>query len=218
MLELECRRVSLKKDDSWEAVTSAFSRSPECCMGQEWLVNRHPKFRPAVVRAGWADGELLVYAEMDDDDPFNPMVEFNGMLYEHGDVFEIFLRPEDQDAYFEFHIGPENQKFQLRIPSRNAFAEARQNHGIPPDWFVWKPVIFSRVIVEPAGRRWKVLCAIPFGLVAEKSVPAPGSRWRFSFSRYDYTRGQKNPVHSSTSPHKKLNFHIQEDWGTLIFS
>jgi hypothetical protein len=39
--------------------------------------------------------------------------------------------------------------------------------------------------------------------------------WRFSFSRYDYTRGRVAPVISSTSPHAKADFHHQQEWGIL---
>jgi hypothetical protein len=42
-------------------------------------------------------------------------------------------------------------------------------------------------------------------------------KWRFSFSRYDYIRGRREPMISSTSPHARPGFHRREEWGTLIF-
>jgi hypothetical protein len=77
--------------------------------------------------------------------------------------------------------------------------------------------IDTRVRVEGTQGRWWVLAAIPADMVADSGVLGPGSRWLFSFSRYDYTRGKPAPVLSSTSPHREVNFHRQQEWGTLLF-
>lgn len=217
MVELICRKVELKEDASWAAIESAFRGASACEMGQAWRDGLQPEFRGARVQVGWRGGELLVYAVLQDDDAFNTITEFNGMLFLNGDVFEMFLRPDAQDAYFEFHVSPENTLFQLRIPSAEAFRQLMSSPGLPAEWFIRAPVIRTRVQVESEQKRWKVLACIPFDRVSEKARTLPGSRWRFSFSRYDYTRGRSEPVHSSTSPHRQLNYHIQEDWGTIVF-
>lgn len=168
------------------------------------------------VKAGWTPEALIVHAELEDSDIFNPELRFNAPSFMKGDVFEMFLRPSDQQAYFEFHVTPENQRFQLRIPSAQEFSTPRSEPGIPPDWFVER-MIESRVRVDAAAGRWEVVAVIPFDLVCETSRPGPGTRWLFSFSRYDYTRGRAQPVLSSTSQHAILNYHRQEDWGELLF-
>ncbi len=217
-MEIQCPKIRIGNDDSWDDIRLAFQGSAECRMGQAWLPAPDPRFRSGVVRSGWRAGEWLVYAELEDDEAFNPISDFNGLLFMHGDVLELFLRPVDQAAYCELHIAPNNQKFQLRIPSGEVFRRPRAEPGVPKEWLVRDPVIFSRVRVEAAQRRWLVFAAIPFGMVSECGTAGPGTRWKFSFSRYDYTRGESEPVHSSTSPHKRLNFHIQEDWGILVFT
>jgi hypothetical protein len=63
-----------------------------------------------------------------------------------------------------------------------------------------------------------VAVEIPFAVVCEVFLPRAGDRGLFSFSRSDYTRGRKKPVLSSTSPHKVLNFHRQEEWGEMRFT
>jgi hypothetical protein len=73
----------------------------------------------------------------------------------------------------------------------------------------------SKVWLEPD--RWVVLAEIPSALVCGAPVPLAGRQWRFSFSRYDYTRGRAEPVISSTSPHPQADFHRQQDWGFLWF-
>ncbi|MEI6166913.1 MAG: carbohydrate-binding family 9-like protein [bacterium] len=170
------------------------------------------------VKMGWTRDALYVYAEIEDVDIFNPEKRFNEPSFLMGDVFEIFLRPCNQESYVEIHVTPENQKLQLRIPSAHEFAEPRTKPGIPPEWLIAQPVIASRVRVNSTAKRWEVAVEIPFSMICEVFLPRSGDRWRFSFSRYDYTRGREKPVLSSTSPHAMLNFHRQAEWGVLRFA
>jgi len=210
---------SLVKADleSWSQLVSVLSDAQAVESKQGWRSELEPGFRPMRVKTGWTRDALYVHAEIEDADIFNPEKQFNALSFTKGDVFEIFLRPCDQDAYFEFHVTPENQKLQLRFPSAAALAVPRAQPGLLPDWFINHPVIESRVRVNAAIQRWEVAVEIPFDLVSEASQPRRDTRWLFSFSRYDYTRGQERPVLSSTSPHKELNFHRQEEWGELRF-
>jgi len=97
---------------------------------QGWYRETEPFFRPGRVRTGWTRTTLIVAAELEDADIFNPTTAFNDPAFTTGDVFEIFLRPETQEAYYEFHISPHNQQFQLRIPSGVAFQLARGSGSI----------------------------------------------------------------------------------------
>ena len=185
---------------------------------QAWRSEPDPDFLPMRVKTGWTREALYVYAELEDADIFNHEQRFNAPSFQTGDVFEMFLRPCSQESYVEIHVTPENQKFQLRIPSASEFAEPRAQPGIPPEWFVAEPVIESRVRINAPAERWEVAVEIPFAMVCEVFLPRSGDRWLFSFSRYDYTRGRDKPVLSSTSPHAVLNFHRQDEWGELRFT
>jgi hypothetical protein len=213
---LECGFIPHFDLESWPSIESAFAGARACHTRQFWKPALEPAFRAARIKVGWRDGSLLVHAVLDDDDIFNSVIEFNEPAYMKGDVFEMFLRPVDQDPYFEIHVSPVNQKFQVRFPSAAAF-QGRPQGSLPPEWMIRNRVIESRVLVEPEQKRWRVLAKVPFDMIAEKSTPTVGSKWLFSFSRYDYTRGAEDPVYSSTSPHMKLSYHIQADWGTLVF-
>jgi hypothetical protein len=203
--------------DSWPELGSVLFDAQIVESQQAWRSDLEPGFRPMRVKTGWTRDALYVHAEIEDADIFNPEKQFNALSFTKGDVFEIFLRPCDQDAYFEFHVTPENQKLQLRFPSAAALAAPRAQPGLPPEWFISHRVVESRVRVDIAAQRWEVAVEIPFDLVCEASQPRRDTRWLFSFSRYDYTRGQESPVLSSTSPHKVLSFHRQEEWGELRF-
>jgi hypothetical protein len=216
-IELSCPRLPAFKIDSWKDINTAFFQAERCHLRQAWRTEAEELFRDGNVCAGWSDSSLFIYAELNDDDIFNPTVELNAPSYQAGDVFEIFLRPPEQTSYFEFHVTPQNQKLQLKIPSPEAFRNWDRETGLPRTWLVSDRVIETRVRVHPQEGKWWVLAAIPFEMVAEVKHPKAGSQWLFSFSRYDYTRGQAAPVLSSTSPHQELGFHRQQEWGTLVF-
>ena len=189
-------------------------------MHQAWLKKPEPDLLPARVRVGWSQAALLVEAELGDRDIFNPVTEFNHTAFNDGDVFEIFLRPESQQSYFEFHITPSNQLLQLR------FADAQQIRQLPSVGTlderlaankIWNTRISSAVRVDAAAQRWFVSAAIPFAMVVETGPLQPGARWLCSFCRYDHTRNQSKPVLSSTSPHAQCNFHRQEEWQPIEF-
>lgn len=211
---ISCDRVGDSPPSTWTAIERALARAQAVPLRQAWRDTPQPEFRPASVRTAHTDAELLVYAVLEDDDIFNPEMRFNEPSFKCGDVFELFFRPVNQDAYYEFHVTPENQHLQLRIASAAALLAARGRPGIPPEWFHPEPAFESRVEVDASKRRWRIFAVVPFGSIEENG---PSAQWLFSFSRYDYTRGAHQPVLSSTSPHAQPRFHTQEEWGRLVF-
>ncbi len=184
-------------------------------LGQGWRAQPEPGFQPARVELRVRRDRLEVEALLQDEDIHNPVTGFNEPAFLQGDVFEIFLRPVNQSAYLELHVGPANQVFQLRIPSAEIFAAAR---GTPEPWRAWliaEPCFESRVVCPPDRPAWRVEARIPTTAIAEQPVRS-GDRWLFSFSRYDYTRGRARPVLSSSSRHGEVSFHRQQEWGGFV--
>jgi hypothetical protein len=214
---VRCIPVRVNGSASWDDISAAFRGAEGLSLRQAWRDTPQTEFRPASVRVGWDAARLLIYAELQDDDIFNPVVVFNEPAFMQGDVFEMFLRPAGQESYYEFHVTPGNQRFQLRFPSEEAFRAPKPAPGIPADWFLNHRQIESRVTVDATQKTWRVLAGVPFDWVCENERPHAGSEWLFSFSRYDYTRGQSSPVLSSTSAHAKVDFHRQCEWGRLVF-
>lgn len=188
-------------------------------MVQGWLPAPEPDLLPAVVRVHWTSTAMQVEAELHDNDMFNPAQNFNDVAYTLGDVFEIFLRPENQDAYYEIHITPTNQVLQLRFPNAQTIRQLRAEPGkdVIGEFKVWQPRITSSVRVDAPGRKWFVSATIPFSMVVEKGPMKPGMRWFCSFCRYDYTRSPAKCVLSSTSRHAKCDYHRQEEWTPITF-
>jgi hypothetical protein len=217
---LTCRRLPSFQADRWDSIRTAFAQADVAALGQAWLPHPDPAFKPATVRTGWTGTDLAVLAEMDDDDIANRARRLNERTYELGDVFEIFLKPEGQDRYFEIHVTPENQKLQLRFPRPGAIREKPKDPAADPlaPFLFEDPLIRSLTLVEAARARWSVLALVPLAFIHESGPVRPGTVWRFSFSRYDYTQGRPKPVISSTSPHAVADFHRTEDYGFLTFA
>ncbi|HAS81107.1 MAG TPA: hypothetical protein DCS43_00120 [Verrucomicrobia bacterium] len=209
-----CQHMAGFDAESWTDIQRTFGTAEPVSLHQGWLAAEDPAFRPAVVRCGWNEGHVFVYAALEDVDIFNPITEFNEPSFLHGDVFEIFLRPSGQDAYYEFHVTPRNQRYQLRVPSTTAFHASAGNKAVRDEWRVHDWQIESRVRVDVLAQHWLVFASIPLAQIVEHGRVEV--ELAFSFSRYDCTRGANSPVLSSTSPHKTAHFHRQQEWGRLI--
>jgi hypothetical protein len=215
-LTIDCREIPAIATETLENIRAAFQQATPCAMAQTWRPEQEPDFAPAIVRTGWRGESLLVFAELSDADIYNAATRLNQRIWELGDAFEMFLRPVEQSAYVEFHISPENQRLQLRFPDATWIAELRKTGSIEKV-LVQGEAFRSLTWVQPDAGKWFAYAEIPASSVFTQPRPLKGSQWRFSFSRYDYTRGRKAPVISSTSPHLIANFHHQDEWGLLKF-
>jgi hypothetical protein len=197
-------------------VRRAFAGAAPMSMRQAWLRELEPGFAPAVVRAGWRDETLFVFGELTDADIFTNATDHNQRFWELGDTFEVFLRPVEQAAYVELHVAPNNLRLQLRFPDAGWLASMPKDEAFAKA-LIPKSTFQSYVWLHPDAGQWCVLAEVPAAAVCARAQPLGGTEWRFSFSRYDYTRGREAPVISSTSPHAAPSFHRQEEWGTLRF-
>jgi hypothetical protein len=188
--------------------------------GQAWLPALEPDFQPATVHFTWLRDALQVAATLHDRDIFNPATRFNEVAYPLGDVFELFVRPDGQETYFELHVTPHNQVMQLRwprhvrqcpIPRTGTDAER-----LAP-YFVWSPRVATTTRLDHAAHCWHVTMTLPFALIVEQGLMTPGRAWYLSCSRYDYTRGRERPVYSSTSPHELPDYHRLHEFRPLVY-
>lgn len=196
----------------WAATARAFAAADEVELGQHWLAQLEPNFRPASVRAGYTKDALWVYAHLDDDDIFNAATDFNQNIWELGDCFEIFLRPAGDSVYYEFHISPENRILQLRWPDKRA---VYHTGGDISPFLMWNSRLHSQTQINREENYWRVLVGLSWEFLGAhpQTTDAP---WAFSFGRYDASCDQKT-VLSSSSPHPTVSFHRQQEWGELRF-
>jgi hypothetical protein len=203
----------------WER---AWEERPSLGFRQAWIPENEAHFLPGRVQTGWSDQGWHVLAVLQDHDIFNHARTLREPSWETGDVFEIFLRPEGQESYYEIHITPENFGIRLRFPSGAFFHFMSKayppGHPWPHDHFHNPPGLETRALVQHDRKRWLAGATLPFASVLENGDTTPTRPWRVSFCRYDCTRGRNDAVLSSTSPLPIKKFHPQEHWGSLRFN
>jgi len=213
---IDCETLPDVAHADLNAVRTAFRQAAPVPLRQAWRADVEPEFAPGEVRTGWRGETLFVFAELADADIASRATDHNQRFWELGDTFEIFLQPAGQSAYVELHVAPGNWRIHARFPGRSGPPAAA-----PPDSFaaaLRPPDAFgSRTWVNVEARAWQVLAEIPAAIVRGRPEPLEGTTCRFSFCRYDYTRGRDTPVISSSSPHPVPAFHRPEEWGVLRF-
>ena len=183
-------------------------------MTQAWRETPQYELEPARVQIGWREDKFWVFAEMTDTDIFNSATKLNEETFKLGDTFEIFITDKRWPHYLELHVSPFNQQMQLWVPRARHSPE-------DSDWkthFIDELIFQSWTQVSREENRWRVLASVDFEQLAGTESIQSGAEWLVSFSRYDYTTGEKRPILSSTSLHCKLDFHCQKGWRTIVFS
>lgn len=164
----------------------------------------------------WDDEALYYAAEMDDAELRSSGRARNDHLWE-GDVFEMFLKPSDAPAYYEFQANPRAVVFEVAFPKRAPL-------GHP---FHEEPALGHAAAVALRGtldkpgdvdEGWAVEGRIPWTAFAPTGGrPEVGDAWRFALCRYDHGPEGTRPVLMSSAPLTKPSFHRYEDYGTLRF-
>lgn len=185
---------------------------PGLAMGQRWRGGAGEV--RGTVRLGWGEERLWVYARLPDADIFNPVRAFNEPAFLQGDVFEMFLQGGlDAERYVEFHVSPENQRFQL------AFLRGGDPGGggayVQGEYLgeLCRAPLDSGVRVDAAGGVWEVWAGVPFAVIGGDVTQLRGS-----FCRYDATRREDGTLQRelfSTSPHLEARFHRRQEWARL---
>jgi len=169
-----------------------------------YLSGPRERFLSGIAFLGWNEGHLFVAASLQDTDLGSRAISDSLHLWELGDVFEIFLRGNQEPYYVELHISPSGHRLQLQIPS-----------GVQPRPAVGECLVDDEPLFDFQSRHveglWEIVAVIPFA-----AATAEGKA-RVSLSRYD-AGPDRAPVLSSTSRHAEVNFHRQHEWTSLIFA
>jgi len=220
MSDILCAR--LEKPFSWDRnETASRALSPHAVELQPLHSNSSGKaFDGGSVTTFYDDSHFYVIADLNDQSIHNSATEMNQPMWALGDVFEVFLRPQSQEAYYEFHVTPENQILQLRFESALFYDKMRNLSDSKPLFnqsLISKKYLKTSTRILTAENRWQLLLSVPFSLICETHAWDPVEPWFASFCRYDYTAGEAQPVLSSTSTYPQPNFHDQSAWRRLLF-
>lgn len=192
----------------WEGAARAMKTGACLEFGQPWFAEPEAEYKPARVWLGVHGDELLVYGVMDDDQPTNRAVQWNEPTWQTGDVLEFFFQAEGRPGYHEFHVTPENVRLQLFFPNRAAFYEKRGFRH----WAIAESRFESAARVNETRTGWEAAMRIKLAVVLDEPRDDGARRFKFSFSRYDYQPGRKEPVTSATTPLSAPHFHNIDQW------
>ena len=202
--------------DNWEAVEKVFSNIEKLSYAEVWEEAPSPNFIGADVRVLWEPDGLWILAELQDVDIHNFATKKNDPTWEMGDVFEIFLVTPRSERYLEFHVTPGNVHLQIVWPNFQTIKELRAKGERAYDYMVEEALLESWVDVDHENNRWTVLAKVNADAITNRGPLEPGMVIKTSFSRYDRFQDSDQIIFSSTSPHKKINYHIQSDWKDYV--
>ena len=204
-----CHRAGELDTESLSSVRLSFRSAEKLEFQQSFQAEQDADFQPGSAAFLWRDQSLFVFAELRDVDIFNPETGFNREFYREGDVFEVFIKPCSQASYYEFHVGPSNQQFQLRLPAIGKIRSAEAATEFP-SWLLVEPMLNSKVWIEQGV--WCVYLEVPLAKIMEEKSPEKGDCFLVNFARYDYTQGSDNIIYSATANLSKLDYHCVEDY------
>jgi hypothetical protein len=199
----------------WDSLRRAFRGRPALALGQSWRDEPEPLFAAGEARVALSGMSLAILATLRDRDVFNPVAHFNVPAFPHGDVLEVFLQPEGQAVYHEFHVTPGGALLQLRWPAP-ARSLALDWSGAADPLLPYKVARWRiRARTRTTRQGWDAYFEIPLRRIFENGAPWDGSRLRVNVARYDYTRGRLRPVLSATAPLREPDFHRTDEWNRL---
>lgn len=187
------------------------------------------------IRMLWDDEYLYILADMDEKHLWATLTEHDSVIYRDPD-FEVFIDPDgDGLNYIELEINALNTTWDLFIPRPYRFDDPHILH----DWEIpgLKHAVHLRGTLNDSRDTddgWSVELAIPWSSITSHATqprtgkaPAPGTEMRFNFSRVNWqvrpADGGYEKLNAPESNHVwaptgKVNIHLPEHWGRVIFS
>ena len=168
------------------------------------------------LRLLYDDKYLYAAADVHDSDVTTDGTRNQTHLYAQGDVIEVFLKPENQNYYWEIYGSPNNLTSCFYFPSRGSL-------GLPSGFA--DNGVKIKVISAVDGtlnknrdrdRGWRTLICIPLAELRKNGMKfAPGEKWTIFVARYNYSRTLPY-CELSGVPQKFANFHVLSDYARLI--
>jgi hypothetical protein len=175
-----------------------------------WQEGNRDLFRPGLVRMGWDESGLRIYASLEDDCVFTHVNQDNQRAWNLGDVFEIFVKNASREDYFEFHLTPNQYRLQLHFPAPKTIEQV-VTRAIPLESLFVGPHLFD-FITRTTPHGWEVMALLPTFTIEPQAATLADKTLRLCFGRYDYSEAETSPILSSSIQFKVLNFHCVEEW------
>lgn len=161
-------------------------------------------------RACWTKACLHIRYECKDDHVVATMTRRDDPLYKE-DVVEVFLDPFGGGrTYYEFEVSPRGVLFDALIHNT-----LDGNIEVDTSWMAQG--FQAEVTSGTEDDGWLIYdVRIPFADLDDVGAPLPGTVWHWNVFRIDDDRdGTRH--YSAWSPTGKVNFHLPQQFGELVF-
>lgn len=177
----------------------------------------------------WDDQYLYIGVKLMENHLWATLTDRDAIIYNDND-FEVFLDPNgDAQDYYELEINAFGTEFDL-LMDKPYKKGGRAN--IPWNFEGLKSAVkLEGSINDPTDldSHWQLEIAIPYSSLDHNPgiQPAAGDEWRINFSRVQWDldivnetyQKRSSPEHNWVwSPQGKIDMHIPEKWGFVIFS
>lgn len=205
--------VALKPEmASMELGGGCWASVQEYCFAYSRDVGGLPK-EGAEVRFAWNEQGLYVQAELEDSFIVATERRDEQLHYETGDVFELFVKPLNDDYYWEMYATPFGNKSTLFFPraregmSVQNFLRDHSFHGL-------------EVSAEITETGWVAGMFVPAEqLTALGASWGAGSEWSVLCGRYNYNNETlEEPELSMWPPVSRTNYHLTAEYATLCLA
>ena len=166
-----------------------------------------------MVRFGWAENGLYVFAELEDSCIIAQNQQDEQLHFEHGDVFELFVKPRDEPYYWEMYVTPRGNKSTLFFP--------RDREGLTLDDFLHGHAFRGlEAMAEETSVGWNALMYIPMEqLTALGAGWGDSTEWTIFCGRYNYnSEDLADPELTMTPSLSKESHHLVDEYAILKMS
>ena len=162
------------------------------------------------VHFGWSETGLYVFAELEDSCIIAQNRRDEQLHYEHGDVFEVFVKPRDEPYYWEMYATPTGNKSTLFFPRDRTGMELH-------DFLHGHDFRGLEVLVEETSKGWNAHLFIPASqLTALGAGWGDGTEWTVFCGRYNYnSEDLADPELSMAPPLSATNYHLSDEYALL---
>ena len=159
------------------------------------------------------NGGLLVLAEFEDSVLISKDQRDEVLHYQFSDVFELFLKPDDEPYYWEMYATPFGNKSTLFFPSD------REGKELVNDFLLGHPFRGLEVSSQKSSKGWNAQMWVPVEqLTALGAAWGTDAAWRVFCGRYNYNSDDlDNPELSMTPIVSTTNYHLTEEYAYLSF-
>lgn len=170
----------------------------------------------SAVKLLWDDNYLYVGAEFEDSDVVQEGKEDQGHFYSTGDLLEVFLKPAEENYYWEIYGTPNNKKTWFSIPSRGRLIFPACASYLPENFKVAAAVDGTLNNWKDKDKRWTVEMAIPIKELTVHGAKFDNSaNWTILLARYNYSVYLQGAELSAYPQLSNVNWHLYEEYAKL---